>query len=92
MQSDMYASSDVYVNGVKTSNVFATSDQAWHNKMIKPLRNMGTITKTLANCEGAVDETISLFCAQMDKIAREGATAKMEKWLLYCMRAPTRPG
>lgn len=85
MQSDMYSSNDVVVNGVKTSNVFATTDHAWHTKMVKPLRNMGTITKTLVNCEAAVDDTIRLFCSKIDKTAEEGATVPMEKWLLYCM-------
>jgi hypothetical protein len=85
LKSDMYSSNDVIVNGVKTSNVFSTTDHDWHTKMVKPLRNMGTITKTLANCELAVDDTIRLFCTQMDKMASEGATVRMEKWLLYCM-------
>jgi hypothetical protein len=80
----MYASNDVVVNGVKTSNVFATTDHAWHTKMVKPLRNMGTVTKTLVNCEVPVDDTIALLCTQMDKMASEGATVRMEKWLLYC--------
>jgi hypothetical protein len=45
--------------------------------MVKPLRNMGTITKTPANCEAAVDDIITLLCVQVDKIATQGATVLM---------------
>ncbi|KAF1810526.1 putative cytochrome P450 [Eremomyces bilateralis CBS 781.70] len=82
IKSDMYASNDVVVDGVVTSNLFNTTDQAWHTKMVKPLRNIGTVTKTLA-FEPAVDETIEIFCSKLDQMASEGVVVPMEKWLLW---------
>lgn len=79
----MYSSNDVVVNGVVTSNIFATKDQEWHTKMIKPIRNMSTVTKTLA-FEPGVDETIDKFCSQMDRMASDGTIVPLEKWLLWC--------
>lgn len=82
----MYASNDVIVDGVKTSNVFATADSAWHTKMVKPLRNMGTVTKTLA-FEPAMDESIGMFCDRLDQLAKDGVVVPMETWLLWCMQS-----
>jgi hypothetical protein len=79
----MYASNDVIVDGKVTSNIFATSDEAWHSKMVKPIRNMSTVTKTMA-FEAGVDETINKFCTQMDRMAQEGTVVPMQKWTLWC--------
>jgi hypothetical protein len=70
--------------------MFATTDYAWHTQMVKPLRNMGTRTKTLAYFEPGVDDTIRVLCAQRVKMAREGATVRMEQWLAAIWYVCTR--
>ena len=83
----MYSPGDVVVNGELVSNIFATTDNGWHSKMVKPIRAIMSISK-VASFEPGVNETIKLFCHQMEarfvKDESPGLTIAMEKWLLWC--------
>ena len=83
----MYKPNDVLVNGLRLSNIFNTQDNDWHDKHIKPIRGLWTMTQVL-KMESLVDETLSKFT---DKLSTKfvdgpnsGKTCMMDDWLSFC--------
>lgn len=86
-QSDMYRSNDVLLNGQRISNIFNTQDETWHNKYLRPIRNLWTLNKVL-EYEPLVDETLNKFLAKIDanfvEGEGEGKTCPADEWMSYC--------
>lgn len=86
-QSEMYKPNDVLINGMRMSNVFNTQDNAWHDKYMKPIRGLWTMTKVLG-MESLIDETLSKFTNKLGAKFADGSKAgkacMMDEWLGYC--------
>ena len=86
-QSDMYKPNDVLINGVRISNIFNAQNNAWHDKYMKPIRGVWTMTKVL-EMESLIDETVSKFTAKLGAKFADGSSASkicmMDEWLGYC--------
>jgi hypothetical protein len=85
----MYRPNDVLINGMRLSNIFNTQDNDWHDKYMKPIRGLWTMTKVL-EMEPLIDETLSKFT---DKLGakfvdgpKPGTTCMMDDWLAYCTK------
>lgn len=80
----MYRPNDVLLNGQRMSNIFNTQDESWHNKYLRPIRNLWTLNKVL-EYEPLVDETLNRFLAKIDTQFVEGSkVCPMDEWLGYC--------
>jgi hypothetical protein len=86
-QSEMYKPNDVLINGMRMSNVFNTQDNAWHDKYMKPIRGLWTMTKVLG-MESLIDETLSKFTNKLGAKFADGSNVgkvcMMDEWLGYC--------
>lgn len=83
----MYKPNDVLMNGTRMSNLFNTQDNAWHDKYMKPIRGLWTMTKAL-DLEPLIDETIQKFTSKLDAKFVNGSdgskTCMMDDWLGFC--------
>lgn len=83
----MYRPNDVLINGMRLQNIFNTQDNEWHDKFMKPIRGLWTMTKVL-EMESLIDETLSKFCDKLSSKfvdgANAGKTCMMDEWLGYC--------
>lgn len=83
----MYRPSDTLMNGRTISTVFNTRDNLWHDKYMKPIRGLWTMTKVL-DVEPLIDETLKQFTDKIEKRFISGANADkpcmMDDWLGYC--------
>ena len=84
----MYRPNDVLINGMRISNVFNTQDNDWHDKYMKPIRGLWTMTKVL-DMESLIDETLNKFIDKLGaKFANNGPSSDticpMDEWLGYC--------
>ncbi|KAI1498837.1 benzoate 4-monooxygenase cytochrome P450 [Biscogniauxia marginata] len=86
IKSDMYRPNDVLVNGQRISNLFNTQDNVWHNKFMKPIRGLWTMTKVL-EVESLIDETLSKFTTKLGEKFADGTRpaniCPMDDWLGY---------
>ncbi|KAJ5907895.1 hypothetical protein N7495_000577 [Penicillium taxi] len=83
-KSDMYRPNDVLIQGHRMSNLFNTQDEDWHDKNIRPIRGLWTMTKVL-EYEPLIDETLIKF---VDKLAlrfvdgeNAGKVCPMDEWI-----------
>ncbi|KAK2766812.1 hypothetical protein FQN54_006126 [Arachnomyces sp. PD_36] len=85
-KSDMYRPNDVLLNGQRMSNIFNTQDENWHNKYLRPIRNLWSLNKVL-EYEPLVDETLNKFLAKIDSKFVDGENARKtcpaDEWLSY---------
>lgn len=82
----MYRPNDVLMNGQRISNVFNTQDNAWHDKFMKPIRGLWTMTKVL-EVESLIDETLNQFTSKLSErfaSSDEKKVCMMDDWLGYC--------
>lgn len=71
--------------GIRVRNLFSTRDENYHSTLIRPVRNLYTMTK-LQEMEPLIDETINLFCdILMERFAVPGKACEMTDYILYCM-------
>lgn len=93
-QSKMYRPNDVLINGMRISNIFDTQDNHWHDKYMKPIRGLWTMTKVL-EMESLIDETLSKFISKLGSKFAEGSNAgkvcMMDEGLGYCKITRSRP-
>lgn len=82
----MYRANDALINGQRISNIFNTDDNVWHDKQIRPIRNLWTMTKVLEQ-ERAIDETISKLVHKLETRFVDGGNSghmcMMDKWMGY---------
>ncbi|KAJ5635329.1 uncharacterized protein N7484_008642 [Penicillium longicatenatum] len=64
-KSDMYRPNDVLIEGHRLSNLFNSQDEEWHDRNIRPIRGLWSMTKVL-EYEPLIDETLTKF---VDKLA-----------------------
>lgn len=87
----MYKPNDVVVNGQRISNIFNTSDKAFHAKYTKPIGGFWTLSKVL-ELEPLMDETLTVFTnklrAKFADVPNAREVAKMDKWVAYCAIVP----
>ena len=91
----MYRPNDVLINGQRISNIFNTQDEDWHNKYMRPIRGLWTMSKVL-EYEPLIDETLNKLVKKLDARFVEGSNAgkvcPADKWLGYCMHAHPTEG
>lgn len=81
----MYKPNDAIIEGKRMSNIFNSRDPVWHEKYIKPIRSLWTMTKVL-DIEPLVDETLGIFIDKLSaNFADESKTCMVDDWLTYCM-------
>lgn len=72
---------------MRLSNIFNTQDNVWHDKYMKPIRGLWTMTKVL-EMESLIDETLSKFTTKLGAKFADGSNAgkicMMDEWLAYC--------
>ena len=81
----MYRPNDVLFNGQRISNIFNTQDEDWHQKYMRPIRGLWTMSKIL-EYEPLIDETLNKFLKKLDTNFVEGEkVCPAHDWLAYCM-------
>ena len=89
-QSEMYRPNDVLMNGHRISNIFNTQDEQWHNKYLRPIRNLWSINKVL-EYEPLIDETLNKFVEKLGTKFADGKTVcPADEWLSFCKFAYSR--
>ncbi|KAL1854997.1 hypothetical protein Plec18170_004409 [Paecilomyces lecythidis] len=83
-KSAMYSVNDsMDPMGNRLSNLFGTRDENYHSMLIRPVRNLYTMTKA-QEMEPLIDETIVLFCDKlMERFAVTGKACEMTDYILY---------
>ncbi|KAH6645467.1 benzoate 4-monooxygenase cytochrome P450 [Truncatella angustata] len=83
-KSEMYKPNDIMVNGQRVENLFNTPNEEWHNKMMKPIRNMYTLGK-IQDVEPWMDATLNKFTSKLESNFVDGSNAgkicMMDDWL-----------
>ncbi|KAF3763420.1 cytochrome P450 [Cryphonectria parasitica EP155] len=86
VKSNMYRANDALIDGQIISNIFNTDDNVWHDKHMRPIRSLWTMTKVLAQ-EPAIDETLSKLIQKLETNFVDGENAgkvcMMDVWLGY---------
>ncbi|ESZ98305.1 benzoate 4-monooxygenase cytochrome P450 [Sclerotinia borealis F-4128] len=83
LKSDMYRPNDVLLQGKRMSNFFNTADTSWHDKYMKPVRGLWTMTKVL-EVETLIDETLERLIEKLStSFADVSKTCMMDDWLAY---------
>lgn len=79
----MYHPNNALINGQLIVNIFNTDDNAWHDKYMRPIRNLWTMTKVLEQ-EPAIDETLSNLMHKLEtKFVDADQVCMMDDWLAY---------
>jgi len=80
----MYRPNDVLIGKQRLSNVFNTQDNAWHDKVMRPIRGFWSMSKVL-EVEPFIDETLELFTDKLDqRFVSNGKVCQFDEWLGYC--------
>lgn len=80
----MYRPNDVLINGHRLSNIFNSQDEHWHNKYLRPIRNLWSINKVL-EYEPLIDETLNKFVEKLGaKFADAKTVCPADDWLGFC--------
>lgn len=81
----MYKPNDALIEGKRMSNIFNSRDPLWHEKYVKPIRSLWTMTRVL-DIEPLVDETLEMFIKKLSANFVDGLnTCMVDDWLAYCM-------
>ncbi|KAF2768767.1 cytochrome P450 [Teratosphaeria nubilosa] len=82
-KSDMYEPNDVLIGKQRMPNMFNTRDNAWHDKIMRPIRGFWSMTKVL-EIEPYIDQTLNLLVEKLDeKYIKAGKTCMMDDWIAY---------
>ncbi|KAH8812220.1 putative cytochrome P450 [Xylogone sp. PMI_703] len=85
-KSGMYKPNDVLINDMRISNLFSARDNEWHDKYIKPIRGLWTMSKVL-EMEPLIDETLNKFTSKLGAKFADGLnigkTCMMDDWLAF---------
>lgn len=80
----MYNVNDVLMAGTRIKNLFSHTDENWHTKHIRPVKNYYSMTR-VQDLEPGVDMTINLF---LDKIRERFVSTEqpceMSNYINYC--------
>ncbi|THV55984.1 hypothetical protein BGAL_0001g00460 [Botrytis galanthina] len=83
LKNEMYKPNDALIEGKRMSNIFNSRDPVWHEKYVKPIRGLWTMTKVL-DIEPLVDETLGIFIDKLSaNFADESKTCMVDDWLAY---------
>ncbi|KAI0014620.1 benzoate 4-monooxygenase cytochrome P450 [Xylariomycetidae sp. FL0641] len=82
-KSEMYGPHDILVDGKRWSDIFNTTDEEWHAKMIKPIRSLYTMSR-VQDVESYVDDTLRNLMDKLDtRYVETGKLCPMDKYMLY---------
>ncbi|CCD45927.1 similar to cytochrome P450 [Botrytis cinerea T4] len=83
LKDEMYKPNDALIEGKRMSNIFNSRDPLWHEKYVKPIRSLWTMTSVL-NIEPLVDETLEMFIKKLSANFADGLnTCMVDDWLAY---------
>ncbi|KIX02572.1 uncharacterized protein Z518_08513 [Rhinocladiella mackenziei CBS 650.93] len=85
-KSHMYNPNDVMVNGVRVSNIFGTTNEEWHTKAVRPIRQLYTMTN-VRDFESLLDPVIARFTRTLEERFMDGENAgkpfDASEWVNY---------
>lgn len=87
-KTDFYKPNDVIVpGGFRVSNLFGTRDEAWHDKVIRPVKSLWQMTRAL-DMEPQIDITLNDWLETLDRKFVLGKCAgrsfDIANWVPYC--------
>lgn len=82
----MYAVNDAFLNGQRIPNLFSARDEAWHGKILRPVRSLYA-TSSLPVLEPALDPVIDDCLKELEKRfsgPNAGKSFDASTWMDFC--------